>query len=313
MSMNKIKEVFDSLKDSSNTSWELLLLRYKTTKKLGTTYFARKIEIYPETSFEKFLSDLAECYIGNSNPKLDKYEKMSDYDGANIGNYIYKLNFDNPLISDKKDLLIKSLSEADTEASIADISYNAYVISGEINSSDNSHYDVKLITLGKPIKILKHKFGYDGGVFKEYNKETLSLLPSVNIIVINDDVYFLDMSAENFFDLERTYKFLCEQKTEEISQLDIFSNENDFKHLAKSGHNPRKFVTYNKNKVEYLKEVSNLKIISEKFDIKLNNNDKVDTSDSENINKFIKFICDRGMIDPVDEKPREVASAQQWK
>ena len=56
MSMNKIKEVFDSLKDSSNTSWELLLLRYKTTKKLGTTYFARKIEIYPETSFEKFLS-----------------------------------------------------------------------------------------------------------------------------------------------------------------------------------------------------------------------------------------------------------------
>ena len=64
---------------------------------------------------------------------------------------------------------------------------------------------------------------------------------------------------------------------------------------------------------ETLKEVSNLKIISEKFDIKLNNNDKVDTSDSENINKFIKFICDRGMIDPVDEKPREVASAQQWK
>lgn len=312
MSINKIKEVFDSLKDSSNTSWELLLLNYKTTKKLGTTYFARQIEISPESSFEDFLSDLSDAFVGNKKPKLSKYEKICDYDGINIGHYIYKLNSKDLLISDKMDSFLESLDHADAEASINDVSYNAYVISGKIDSLDNSHYDVKLITLGRPIKNLKHKFGFVDGVFKEYDKEILSLSTNVNIIIINDDVYFMDMSAENLFDLERAYKAVCEEKTDEICQLGIVSDENEFKCFAKGGHNPRKFVTYSEAKVVHLKKLKNLKAIANKFNIKINNN-KIDTSDAQNVEKFIKFICDKGMIDPVDETPREVSSAQQWK
>ena len=52
--------------------------------------------------------------------------------------------------------------------------------------------------------------------------------------------------------------------------------------------------------------------ISAKFNIPLING-KFDTTNDEASKKLIKLLCDKGKIDPFNNKPVEVAGAKEWK
>lgn len=81
--------------------------------------------------------------------------------------------------------------------------------------------------------------------------------------------------------------------------------------IAGHGHNPRKFVSFNDEHLEKLKKASNRKKVAEKFNISLDGN-KFDTTKSDTSDKLVKLLCDRGMVDPFDDNPMEVAGSKKW-
>ena len=41
--------------------------------------------------------------------------------------------------------------------------------------------------------------------------------------------------------------------------------------------------------------------------------DKFDTTEPEVAEKLIKLLCNRGMVDPFDDTPKEVSGSKKWK
>lgn len=311
MSLERIRDVFNAIADTSNRSWKLCLLRFNQTKRNGTSYFTRTIRLEPEGALTDFVSGLADVYIGGNNPKLNMYEALRNYDGSVVGNYIYKVDFAQLQIQDVLEKFTTVLENPDTEIKISDTKFNAYVISGAINQDGDHEQSVTLVTLRTPLSILKNKFWFSEGRFVKSEKDILTLSPFVNVVIVDEDVYFLDLNAESLFGLERTYKDICAKTSQEIAELNIVSDAEQFTEFANKGHNPRRFLSLKKENITYIQNADNLIYISETFRIKLSDN-KVDASDEKSVENFIKFICGKAMINPVDGSPREVPSSYDW-
>ena len=91
------------------------------------------------------------------------------------------------------------------------------------------------------------------------------------------------------------------------------SLQNSFIHayLLGSGHNPRKFVSFNDGYLQELKNAKSRKKMAKKFNIPLYG-DKFDTNQQGATDKIVKLLCNRGMIDPFNDNPMEVAGAKRW-
>ena len=114
MSLERIRDVFNAIADTSNRSWKLCLLRFNQTKRNGTSYFTRTIRLEPEGALTDFVSGLADVYIGGNNPKLNRYEALRNYDGSVVGNYIYKVDFAQLQIQDVLEKFTTVLENPDT-------------------------------------------------------------------------------------------------------------------------------------------------------------------------------------------------------
>ena len=62
----------------------------------------------------------------------------------------------------------------------------------------------------------------------------------------------------------------------------------------------------------YLSDINKRKEISNKFKIHLDSDYKVDTSDPHNVDKLIKFLCNRAVLDPATLEPRESDGTRKW-
>ena len=51
--------------------------------------------------------------------------------------------------------------------------------------------------------------------------------------------------------------------------------------------------------------------MAKKFSISLDG-DKFDSTKPDTADKIVKLLCDRGMVDPFDDNPKEVAGSKQW-
>ena len=112
--------------------------------------------------------------------------------------------------------------------------------------------------------------------------------------------------------MERAYKKICQEKVEVIKDIGIVTDIEAFIGVAISGHNPRKFISFNNERIESLKDDKMKSIISKQFRIPLIDG-KFDTSNNDASEKLIKLLCGKGKIDPFNNKPVEVAGAKEWK
>ena len=170
---------------------------------------------------------------------------------------------------------------------------------------------VKLISMQNPVTSLKHKFLRANGTFTEITDKVISLRTSIDVIIIEDTVYMLTLAGENLFNMERAYKATCAGKLNDIEQCNIVTDFSAFSSLAGSGHNPRKFVSFNDEHLQKLKNANSRKKMAKKFNIPLDG-DKFDTTQQSAAEKIVKLLCDRGMVDPFDDNPMEVAGSKKW-
>lgn len=217
---------------------------------------------------------------------------------------------DNALISEEYEALITAIATPDTEIDPLEFKAHAYLLRGIIKIG-NEEKPVKLISMQNPVTSLKHKFLRASGTFKEISDKVISLRTSIDVIMIDDTVYMLTLAGENLFNMERAYKATCTGKLQDIQQCSIVTDFDAFALIAGSGHNPRKFVSFNDGHLQKLKNANSRKKMAKKFNIPLYG-DKFDTSQPGAADKIVKLLCDRGMIDPFDDNPMEVAGSKRW-
>ena len=308
MSIQYIKSIFENI--STCSAWSLQIIKITHSSRNGISYLAREIQIEPVGRVDTHIKILADKYLNNEQDGLGQYTDCRNYDGSSDSQVIYKLDKSNHLISQDYELLIQAISTPDTEINPLELKTQASVIKGTIRI-DNQEVAVKFISMQNPITTLKNKFWSANGTFHEISDKVLTLRNSVDVMIVNDTVYMLNLSGEKLFKMERSYNKICLSKVELISQKNIIDNFDIFKKCATSGHNPRKFVSFNDSHLEKLVVTRTRKQIAAKFNIKLTN-DRFDASEEGIADKIVKLLCQRGMLDPFDAVPMEVSGSRKW-
>lgn len=310
MSKELLERVFNNIK--SEQSWELQLLRIKTSKRTGTSYAARQISLSPEEKMAEFVGDVCDHYLGNGKGSLSKFSSVSDYDGTADAMTIYKLKADDELISEEYDSFLDAISSPDVEADPFGFN-NAYLIKCTIGEEDD-RIPVKMICMQKPITTLKRKFALLGesGQFEELDKKVLSLKPTIDVIIVDSAIYFLTMSGENLFNMARAYKSVCDEKINEIETANFISGFDLFKDIASNGHNPRRFISFNPERFEALRDARKRKAMAKQFNLPLDANGKLDAEAEGAAERIVKVLCNKGMVDPFKKLPVEVSSSKPW-
>lgn len=310
MSMDLLKAAFEAVQQASD--WSLLLLKISSSKQDGTEYASRQIQLKPEGELDRFVGKLAQQYLSTGKKSLDTYTEITDYDGTADGMKIYKLSSENSLISSEYESFISALADADVEAD-AMAFRSASVLKGIVRIDGNCT-PIKLISMQTPITSLKHKFSFirDTGSFVEISGPVLSLRSSIDVVVLRDVVYFLTLAGENLFNMARSYKAVCQRAILEVEQAGFISGIEVFKNIAGSGHNPRRFISFDYDRLKALENKNVRKSIAKQFSIPLGTEDKFDASVNGSAEKIVKLLCKKGMLDPFLKSAVEVTGAKKW-
>ena len=308
MNLEKMKAVFAALPNC--TVWSLQLLKINTSKQSGTSYVGREITLSPEGTLTSFVKEISEHYTNKSKGILLSYHDITEYDGSTVDKFVYSLSKTNTLIVDEYNALMEAIANPDTELNPLEFKAKAYVLRGIIYIDDEKK-PIKLISVQNPVTSLKHKFLRANGTFTEITDKVISLRTSIDVIIMDDIVYMLTLAGENLFNMERAYKAACAGKLEEIKRCCIVTDFAAFSSVAGSGHNPRKFVSFNESHLQKLKNSRSRVKMAKKFSIPMNG-DCFDTTQPGVADKIVKLLCNRGMVDPFDDNPMEVAGSKKW-
>ena len=308
MTLEKMKAVFAALPNC--TAWSLQLLKVNISKQSGTSYTGREIVLSPEGTLESFVAEIVNRYINGSKGVLNSYHDIIEYNGSTVDRVIYWLNKTNELIVDEYAALMTAIANPDTELDPLEFKARAYVLRG-IVPIDGKEKPIKLISMQNPVTSLKHKFLRANGTFTEISDKVIALRTSIDVILVDDIVYMLTLAGENLFNMERAYKAACTEKLIEIEECGIVKDFATFSSIAGNGHNPRKFVSFNDAHLQKLKNPRSRIKMAKKFNIPMNG-DLFDTSQPGTVDKIVKLLCDRGMVDPFDDNPMEVAGSKKW-
>jgi len=303
--LNDIRSILQNLNNAKN--WSLQVLQIKPSKRAGTEYTDREITFDPAGRLEEFVSEVSELYIGAKGCFDAKFVHLSEYDGSANGKTIYKLNRTSPLIASEYNSLMQALANPNSEVDPFEMKARASVLIGQYETI----IPIKLISMQNPITMLKHRFMQNKGAFQELDKKVLTLRPTIDVLIYGNEVYLFTLNGENLFNMERSYKVLCSDYIAKVQESEIVVNIEKFSSVAGSGHNPRRFVSYNQSHLEKLKNASTRRKIATKFSIPMDGG-KFDTNQEGVTEKIVKILCDKGMVDPFESLPMEVPSAKKW-
>lgn len=309
MSLDLIKSVFEQM--TTTRAWSVCLVKIKKPRNSGTAYATRGVTLMPDGALTEFIGRLSTAYLDPAKGVLRKYSSVCDYDGTTESVKIYRLLSDSQLIADEYSSLISAFSTPEMAGNPFEFAANAYSLKATL-CIDGNDIPVFAFSMQNPICLLKNRFLYDEGSFHEIKDKVLNLRPTIDVLIIGATVYLLTMAGENLFNMERSYKALCDATVFDICESEIVSNTGTFSNVAKSGHNPRRFVSYNKGRLERMKDEYVRREMARMFNLTLSGDGKIDTSADGVAEKLVKLLCNKGMVDPFEEVPVEVPSAAKW-
>lgn len=304
MSVDFLKKVLTGIKCMDSLSVQLLRV---TNNRKGTVYYARQIQIHPEKELYEYIESMCD----GINVVVEKTEGIDDYCGDIVKGCIYKLSIHNDMILDYYDSLLNATSNPSIEGDVIKQNWNALLLKGYIKI-DGTEKEIMLVSMKSPVSILKNKFVIsERNCFTKLDKPMLTLNKNIDAIIVDNTLYMLTMQAENLFNMERSYRKRCETKVDEIIKLGILTNSDSFNKIATHGQNPRRFVTFNQGRLDAIKNPNSREKYMQMFRINMKNN-RIDTEDEKSAERLVKFLCEKAMLDPIDEEPREVSAAKAW-
>jgi len=304
VSIEVIKKILEKV--STGQCWSLKIIKINTSKKNGLEYIAREIELKSKGRLTEHINSLASKYLEEQDSGLSQYRECKPYDGTADAQVICEL------IETNYGLFLKALASPDVEINPLELKAKASVIEGIIKI-ENEEVAVKFISMQNPVTTLNNKFRWIDDKFTEISDKVLTLRNSIDVIVFRENVYMLNLAGEKLFDMERAYQKICKSKVTLIQEKNIIERFDIFEKCATTGHNPRKFVSFNDNYLNKLTNVKNRKKIAQKFNIKLTDDRNLFDAREEGVpDKIVKLLCQKGMVDPFDDSPMEVSGTRKW-
>lgn len=294
--------------------WSLQLLRFNNSQAGITTYFSRRITLDPVGKLTEFVSRISYLYTDQQKGKLNEYKEIEAYNGTIDSQIIYTIPIISDLVRDEYTSLTNAIASPDNEVNPLELRANAHLLNGNIITTRNGDEiikPIKLISMQSPITMLKNKFLSSNGTFKEIQDKVLNLKPVFDVLIYDDVIYMFTLAGEKLFNMERAYKSVCVKKVDEVLECDFITDIEIFRNTATTGHNPRRFISFNQSRLQQLKNDDKRRDLAIKFSIPLNDN-KIDTERSGASEKLIKLLCNKGMVDPFEDLPVEVSSAKSW-
>ena len=311
MSKDFIKNVFSKLPSCS--TWSSQLIQIKNGARTGTSYFSREIELSPPSKIKEYVQTLSQLYTKEEGV-IDSFSSVDLYSGDVIDHTIYKLQVDNQLIKEAYDRLITSISNPNKEVKISDIKPNACLLKGHIVLDSNGpEIDVLLVSMQKPITLLSNRYWMlETGVFHEISAPILTLRNTIDVMIVGSTMYMFNLSGENLFNMERSYKAVCMGIVDEIVKCDYLSDADTFKTISNQGRNPRRFISYNALHFEALSDIQRRKELANIFGFSITSEGIINTQKIGEVEKLIKFLCNKAMLDPCNSTPMEVSATKPW-
>ena len=310
MSIETLKYTFSEIKNCS--TWSLQLLKISTSKIAGTKYASRQIQLEPPSEMTEFIEEISKKYLSSGKGALDSYSDVSDYDGTASRTTIYRLEKDNPLIATEYESFLAAVANPDVEADSFAFT-SACVIKGSITSGDDT-VPVKMVSMQSPVTTLKQKYRllHASGKFSQITDPVLTLRSSVDVVIVGDQIYFLTLAGENLFNMTRAYKAVCHDAVTEVESAGIIFNIDSFRAIAESGQNPRKFISFDRERLTALKNTNTRKAMARRFSIPLDDESRFDATADGAADKIVRLLCNKGMVDPFKNTAVEVSGAKQW-
>lgn len=310
MSIETLKNIFTEIRNCS--TWSLQLLKISTSKTTGTKYASRQIQLEPASEMTALIEEISKKYLSSGKGSLDSYSDVSDYDGTASRTTIYRLGKDNPLIASEYKSFLAAVANPDVEADSFSFT-SACVIKGILTIGDDN-IPVKLVSMQSPVTTLKQKYRllHASGKFSQITGPILTLRSSVDVVMVGDRIYFLTLAGENLFNMSRAYKAVCHDAVTEVESAGIISNIDSFRSIAESGHNPRKFISFDRERLNALKNTNTRKAMAKRFLIPLDDENRFNAGADGAADKIVKLLCNKGMVDPFHNTAVEVSGAKQW-
>lgn len=282
-SMQKIGEI---------TSWKPLLIEYNHAKK-PNEFTSYKMNFKNKELLDETVSSLCTTFLKIVN-KYDR--KILEYTGFNGKNIVDKISIDNPLITTSWNALKESMNVYDDTKTLKEINANAFILVGTYNDEKNVPQNIYLITKKNPV--ISFKKGRAPLLVSQHNvidktsEPLIQLGKSFDALIYKNVLYMINSNCEYILNMEYSHKKICQKSLTSLSEANIINDIDLYKEFATSGHMPKKFITYDNDIVEKLKELKWQKKLASDLKIPLNTKNKTfDLSNPEHAKNFTLAIC----------------------
>ena len=300
----ELQDVVSSLRDDAANAAACLYRINKSKDAVSATRFALSLG----NDLPKHISDVAEA---NHSIEAD-FEGVCEYKGEDLS---YKLQW-----AKTDSIHVGSVWQALSEAKecaegewVKSLSSASKSPKGFMLSYQYEGEPVDLLFNTPPVKQLKGTwFTLTANRFKVIEGPVLVLPLTIDAMRIGDRVYFLTKKGLGMFSTPEGVASQAQGAVEAINASGSIGNVEKFAEYAHGGHNPRRLLRYDEEKFKKVTDRRGGKKIREKFGLQMEDG-KIVSETKEDVERLIKVVCNRGMLDPFSDDAMEVSGAEKWK
>ena len=306
--LNAIKTVIDAVRNPA-TSLKPYLYRINKSKD-GAESSRFVLELKTET-LNGYIADLTEPYLNLE----DEYEGVDGCTGNVGGNRLQWLNVKDPLVKTVWESIVNSKRYAEKEW-LSNLGKSKNDPKGLLLDVEVSGHSVTLIMDLPPCRRLKHVLSFSAKKFKVVEGPFLVLPLKIDALRIDDRLYFFTKRGFGIFLLPGAISTSSEEAVKEILATGKIKDEEAFAKYARAKCNPRRLMKFKDGGMDkFLALVANTQngdSIRQAFGIEFKGGKLVPEAEDD-VEKVIKMITGRGMIDPFSRLAMEVSDATTWR
>lgn len=306
MSLQKIEAAISTAKKI--THWNSLLIEYNH-KKNPNEYVCYNINFASTQLLNDIIISMCDAFLSI----VKKQNIILDYTAQNPKNVTEKLDVTGQLMKLSWTSLLNHINNSDDSVALKAISANAFIFVGNYEDSDGNERNLYLLTKKNPIISFKKRtqiFLTRNNTIQKTADPLVQFTKCFDMLIVDNILYSINNNFESIFNIEYSYKIVCQERLGELESADIIDDIESYKKFASSGHNPQKFITYNPKIVEKLKKQEYKDLLHNTLHIPINpTTHKFDLNDPKNAKNFTLTICDKTKNNMFDDGVCEVPSS----
>lgn len=304
MSIETIREALTNL--SYDKSWKCVLVRYRH-KTHPNEFISYDFSFLRHAELSALLKDICDATMAI----IDKNHcTVQDYTLSNAKNVIEKLSLESQDIKTAWTAFSNSVENSDDSIDWHKVKACAYVFRGTYITKDGKK-NIYLISKKNPIKTFGNKTFIEtiiGGGRKnsveQFEKPLLQFNTVFDCMVIDNNLYGMNLNFESIFNLPYTRKVLTETSLSDIETSGIIEEDflERFKDFSLKGHNPKRYLTFQKDRLEILKDSRRRKARAARLKLKLHEQtNKFILETDADMKQLVNYLCKR-LANDIEDK-----------